>query len=122
MAEQIFMKRGMYNVAPEKISFGYYGQDMVLQWLITIWCLTGFSASFTALETLTIIWVYFPVKHNSVPINSHFTGIIEFVGRIMPLHVSVHGAISRQYINKPYTIELYILYGSIYCIYHCVLQ
>jgi hypothetical protein len=31
MAEQIFMELGMYNMAPEKLSFGYYGQDMVLQ-------------------------------------------------------------------------------------------
>jgi hypothetical protein len=30
----------------------------------------------------------------------------------MPLHVSAHGAIFRRYINKPYTVELCILYGS----------
>jgi hypothetical protein len=48
--------------------------------------------------------------------------IFEFIGRAMPLHVSAYGAIIRRYINKQYTIELCILYGSIYCTYHCVLQ
>jgi hypothetical protein len=47
--------------------------------------------------------------------------IIEFFGRTVSLRVSAHGAIFRRYINKPYTIELCILYGSIYCIHHCVL-
>jgi hypothetical protein len=32
----------------------------------------------------------------------------------MSLRVSAHGAIIRRYINKPYTIELCILYGSIF--------
>jgi hypothetical protein len=48
--------------------------------------------------------------------------IFEFIGRTMSLHVSTHGAIVRRYIDKPYTIELCILYGSIYYTYHCVLQ
>jgi hypothetical protein len=47
--------------------------------------------------------------------------ITEFIGSTMSLHVSARGAIIRRYINKPYTIELCILYGSIYCAYHCVL-
>jgi hypothetical protein len=48
--------------------------------------------------------------------------IIEFIGHTMPLHVLAHGAIFRRYINKPYTIELCILYGPIFFIFHCVLQ
>jgi hypothetical protein len=44
----------------------------------------------------------------------------EFIGRTMSLHVSAHGAIIRRYINKPYTIELCLIYESIYCIYRCV--
>jgi hypothetical protein len=47
--------------------------------------------------------------------------IIEFIGRTMSLHASVHGAIIRRYINKPYIIELCVLYESIYCTYYCVL-
>jgi hypothetical protein len=39
--------------------------------------------------------------------------VIEFIGRTMPLHISAHGAIFKRYINKPYTIELCILYGSV---------
>jgi hypothetical protein len=45
----------------------------------------------------------------------------EFVGRTASLHVSAHRAIIRRYINKPYTIELRLLYGSIYCAYRHVL-
>jgi hypothetical protein len=48
--------------------------------------------------------------------------ITEFIGRTMSLHVSAHGAIIRRCINKPNTIELCLLYGSIYSTYHCVLQ
>jgi hypothetical protein len=46
--------------------------------------------------------------------------IPEFIGRTMSLHVSAHGAIIRRHINKAYTVELCLLCGSIYCIYHCV--
>jgi hypothetical protein len=48
--------------------------------------------------------------------------ITEFIGRTMSPHVSAHGAIIRRYINKPYTIELCLLYGSIYYTYHYVLK
>jgi hypothetical protein len=48
--------------------------------------------------------------------------ITDFIGRTMLQHVSAHGAIIRQYINKSYTIELCLLYGSIYCTSHCILQ
>jgi hypothetical protein len=41
--------------------------------------------------------------------------IIEFIGPTTSLQVSAHGAILRRYINKPYTIELCIVYGSIFC-------
>jgi hypothetical protein len=48
--------------------------------------------------------------------------ITQFIGRTMSLDVSAHGVIIRRYINKPYTTELILLYGSIYSTYHCVLQ
>jgi hypothetical protein len=47
--------------------------------------------------------------------------ITEFIGRRMLQHVLDHGAIIRRYINKPYTIELCLLCGCIYCTYDCVL-
>jgi hypothetical protein len=47
--------------------------------------------------------------------------ITEFIGCTMSQHVSAHGSIIRRYINKSYTIELCLLYGSMYCTYHFVL-
>jgi hypothetical protein len=46
--------------------------------------------------------------------------ITEFIGHTVELHISAHGAIIRRYVNKPYTIELCFIYGSIYCTYLCV--
>jgi hypothetical protein len=43
---------------------------------------------------------------------------MSFIGRTVSLHVSAHRVIIRRYINKPYTIELWLLYGFIYCTYH----
>jgi hypothetical protein len=70
------------------------------------------------------IWVFvFSVKHNKHQILTHILlCITEFVGRTASLHISAHGAIIRRYINKPYTIELYLIYGSIYCVHRRVLR
>jgi hypothetical protein len=47
--------------------------------------------------------------------------ITELIGRTISQHVSALGAVIRRYMNKHYTIESCLLYGSMYCIYHCVL-
>jgi hypothetical protein len=48
--------------------------------------------------------------------------ITEFIDCTMSQQVPAHEAIIRRYINKPYSIELCLLYGSIYCTDHCVSQ
>jgi hypothetical protein len=76
------------------------------------------------LVTLNIIymWVFiFPVKHNKnkhqITHSNSSLHIWVYFGCTVLLHVSAHGAIIRQYINKSYTIELCFLYGSIHCVF-----
>jgi hypothetical protein len=62
------------------------------------------------------IWISFFLSNTTV------YQITEFIGHTVSLHVSAHRAIIRRYTNKSYTIELRLLYGSIYCAYRCVLR
>jgi hypothetical protein len=76
------------------------------------------------LQVLYINIVLIPAKHNNSLNSSHFIvyNWVLLVYSTVSLHVLAHRAIIRRYINKPYNIELPLLYGFIYCTYLSVLQ
>jgi hypothetical protein len=69
----------------------------------------------------TIYELYFPVKHNNIPINSltfHCTLLSLLVVQCHYMFRLMEPSSGDTLTDL--IIELCILYGSIYCIYHCV--
>jgi hypothetical protein len=78
--------------------------------------LTASKEVFSSIEVVSIYWALFSRQTQQYTNQQAHISlcVTEFICHTMSLHVSAHGAILRRYINKPYAIELCILYGSIY--------
>jgi hypothetical protein len=74
--------------------------------------------TYPELQTSYYIWAFIFLSNTAIYQLTHISlCIIEFIGRIMPLHVSAHGAIFRRYINKYYIPLNYAFYMDPYIVF-----